>query len=97
MVKSGVYASLAGLFVSLVMLAADYICIYLGRCLLLDPYLIVVMWPSSIMLMGTAGQEFTPMAIVVTLISVMLNVALYFIIGAVIGYLYFRKIDRVSP
>jgi len=54
------------------------------------PALAVVLWPTSIMLMGTMGQEFTAMGIVVLVISVLLNQGLYSLVGSVLWLVYRR-------
>lgn len=80
-------ALVSGLGVPVVILTITY---FSDGRFLWNPYIVVALWPSSIMLMGTMGQEFTPMGIIVLAISVLLNQILYFGIGALVGYFYYR-------
>ncbi|MER2514028.1 MAG: hypothetical protein ABTQ25_16710 [Nitrosomonas ureae] len=45
------------------------------------PKLAVALWPTSTMLMGTMGQEWTPWAIIIFVLSVLLNQILYGAMG----------------
>jgi hypothetical protein len=54
------------------------------------PYLAVALWPSWIMLMGTDGRELTPGGIIIFVISVLLNQAVYAGIWAIAAYFYVR-------
>lgn len=51
------------------------------------PTLAVVLWPTSIMLMGTMGQELTAWGLVMLAISVLLNQILYAVMGILIWLL----------
>ena len=64
-----------------------------GVIYLLPDWLVVAFWPSSIMLMGTMGQEFTPMGIVVLVLSVLINQILYSMVGVMVWPLFRRFVD----
>ena len=84
--RIAIYGALAGFFVPISIMAITY----LQGGVFEWPYLLVALWPSSIMLMGTMGQELTPGGIIVFVISVLLNQAVYAGIGAIAAYLYVR-------
>ena len=77
--------ALAGFFVPVLIMAITYL--HDGG---ISSYLVVALWPSSIILMGTDGQELTPGGIIVFVISVLLNQALYAGIAAIAAYFYVR-------
>lgn len=64
-----------------------------GVIYLLPDWLVVAFWPSSIMLMGTMGQEFTPMGIVVLVLSVLINQILYSMVGVMVWPLFRRFVN----
>ena len=64
-----------------------------GVIYLLPDWLVVAFWPSSIMLMGTMGQEFPPMGIVVLVLSVLINQILYSMVGVMVWPLFRRFVN----
>ncbi len=58
------------------------------------PKLAVAVWPTSIMLMGTMGQELTPWAIIIFVLSVLLNQIAYAVMGILVWFLALRSIKK---
>lgn len=84
--RIAIYGALTGLFVPVLIMAITS----LQGGVFKWPYLAVVLWPSSIMLMGTMGQEETTMGVIALVVAVLLNQVLYSLIGALVGYFYYR-------
>jgi len=55
------------------------------------PGLALVLWPSWMMMLATAGREWTLGGIEILAISVLVNVALYSVIGAFMWFLFYRE------
>jgi hypothetical protein len=86
MIRIAIYGALAGFFVPVLIMAITY----LQGGVFEWPYMAVALWPSSIILMGTDGRELTPAGIIIFVISVLLNQAVYAGIGAIAAYFYVR-------
>jgi hypothetical protein len=88
MMRIAMYGAFSGFFVPVVIMAITY----LQGGVFKWPALAVAIWPTSMMLMGTMGQELTATGIVLFIVSVLLNQALYSVIWAIVGYFYFRSV-----
>ena len=88
--RMAVYGALAGFLVPILIMIVTY----LQGGAFKWPYLAVILWPSSIMLMGTMGQELTPGGIIIFIVSVVLNQALYAAIGASVAYFYIQVLSH---
>ena len=86
--RIAIYGALAGFLVPVLIMAITYV----QGGVFKWPYIAVALWPPSIMLMGTMGQELTSGGIIIFFISVLLNQALYAAIGAIAAYIYARVI-----
>ncbi len=58
------------------------------------PKLAVALWPTSIMLMGTVGQELTPWAIIISVLSILLNQIVYAVMGILVWFFSQRSIKK---
>ena len=89
MMRFVLFWTLAGFLIPVVIM----IITQAGVIYLLPDWLVVAFWPSSIMLMGTMGQEFTPMGIVVLVLSVLINQILYSMVGVMVWPLFRRFVN----
>jgi hypothetical protein len=64
-----------------------------GGGLVWPDLVVLALWPSSIMLLATAEGGLTVMGITILVISVLVNQVLYFMVGALVGYFYYRSVN----
>jgi len=84
------WGAVAGLVPPILIMAMTY---FQGGVFQL-PKLAVALWPTSTMLMGTMGQELTPWAIIIFVLSVLLNQIAYAVMGILVWLLSQRSIKK---
>lgn len=87
--RFAIWGALAGVIPPIVIMAMTY---FQGG-VFKWPTLAVALWPTSIMLMGTMGQELTANGFVIFVLSVLLNQILYAVLGVLVGLLSHRLIQ----
>ncbi len=84
------YWALAGAFVPVLVLILGQAEAFLGRVFDWLAFAVFV-WPSWIFMGATYGREFTPMGILILLISLAVNVLLYTAVGALFWVIFLRR------
>lgn len=86
MLVGGIFVPLTFQILRLVLESYPAIDFELGYYLM---YLVIILWPSSLMLMPFSGEESN--FLLILLIPIAVNMALYFSIGTAIWYGFFMK------
>lgn len=89
MTRFAAWGALAGILPPILIMAITY---FQGG-VFKWPALAVTLWPTSIMLMGTMGQELTAWGIVILVLSVLLNQIVYGVMGLLVWLLAQRFIE----
>ena len=89
MTRYAIWGALAGIIPPILIMTMTYV----QSGVFQWPTLAVALWPTSIMLMGTMGQELTAWGITILVLSVLLNQIVYGAIGLLVWLLLDRSVE----
>ena len=87
MIQYASWGALAGIIPPILIMAMTYV----QGGVFQWPTLAVALWPTSLMLMGTMGQELTAYGIIIFVLSVLSNQIVYAVMGIVAWLLSHRS------